>query len=375
MPAPKRFIVSVTNDLYTDQRVHKVCLYLRSKGHEVWLVGRKRKSSVPLAPREYRTIRLKLLFEKGALFYAAYNIRLFFFLLFRRFDVLVANDLDSLAANYLASVLRRKPLVYDTHEYFTEVPELVHRPRIKAVWERIEKFIFPKLKRVYTVNESIAALYHEKYKIPVQVVRNLPLKKKENQDPPSRETYGIPPHTRLIVIQGAGLNIDRGNEEMLEAMRYLDNALLLIIGQGDVLPLLKESARDPELKDKVRFMGRMPYTELSGITQLADVGITLDKDTNLNYRYSLPNKLFDFIQCGVPVVASDLPEVKKIVLAYEVGIIVPSHDPKVIAEEISRLLQDKVKWERLKKNTSTAAKALHWEKETLVLDQIYEGLH
>src|SRR5688500_271887 len=105
--------------------------------------------------RSYRTNRFRMFFEKGALFYAWFNVRLFWFLLFRSSDILVANDLDTLLPNYLVSKLKRKKLVYDSHEYFTEVPELISRPKVKAVWEHIERFIFPKLKYVSTVNHSI----------------------------------------------------------------------------------------------------------------------------------------------------------------------------------------------------------------------------
>jgi hypothetical protein len=148
MTKKKRAIVSVTNDLYTDNRVNKICLFLVEEGYDVLLVGRLRKNSLPLASRAYKTKRLKLLFDKGPLFYASYNLRLFFLLLVQRADVLVANDLDTLLANFVAKKFKPSTkVVYDSHEYFTEVPELTKRPRIQRFWLGIEKFIFPKLKR------------------------------------------------------------------------------------------------------------------------------------------------------------------------------------------------------------------------------------
>src|SRR5690606_16060536 len=153
-------------------RVHKVCLFLMQQGYDVLLVGRMRKNSLPL-DRPYATKRMKLSFEKGAKFYAAYSFRLFWFLLFKKSDVLVSNDLDTLLPNYLISRIKRKKLVYDTHEYFTEVPELVSRPKVQAIWEKIEGWIFPKLKFIYTVNDSIARRYGEKYGKNLSVVRNI----------------------------------------------------------------------------------------------------------------------------------------------------------------------------------------------------------
>ena len=123
----QKIIVSVTNDLSTDQRVDKICNTLLELNFDVVLIGRKLPNSIRVK-RVYSTRRFKLWFNKGALFYANYNIRLFFFLLFNKTDALWSNDLDTLLPNYLISKWKNKKLIFDSHEYFTEVPELVDRP-------------------------------------------------------------------------------------------------------------------------------------------------------------------------------------------------------------------------------------------------------
>ena len=364
----KKVIVSVTNDLVSDQRVHKVCITLSAMGFEVLLVGRKLPGSPPLEERAYKTKRLRLLFTKGPLFYACFNLRLFILLLFRSFDLLVANDLDTLLANHLAAGMKSKPLVYDTHEYFTEVPELQGR-KAKKVWEFIEARIFPGLKDVITVNDSIAQLYQQKYGIKVNVVRNMPRKRTDFKSL-SRSELGIPEEKRLIILQGAGINIQRGAEEAVLAMKYVDNAILLIVGGGDVLPRLKKMQKTEDLEDKLRFYPRQSIDKLYAFTSLADIGLSLDKDTNLNYRYSLPNKIFDYIQCGTPVLASGLPEVRRIIEGYDVGMITESHRPEDIARQMQYMLQHdykKLKRENLRK----AAAVLVWENEEEVLHEIY----
>jgi glycosyltransferase involved in cell wall biosynthesis len=367
----KKLVVSVSNDLVTDQRVHKTCTTLVNLGFDVLLIGRMKHDSLQLSPRSYRTHRMKLMAEKGVLFYLSFQLRLLIRLLRNPADVYLANDLDTLWPNRIVSRLRNKPLVYDTHEIFTEVPELVNRPFKQRIWRMLESRIFPRLNYVFTVNASIADWYEKQYGIKPQVVRNMPRKATTAPLQRTRKDVGLPEDKPIILLQGAGLNIQRGAEEAVLAMQYLDNVLLLVIGGGDVLPELQQFVRRYNLSEKIKFQPKMPLEELMEWTKLADIGLTLDKDTNLNYRYSLPNKLFDYIHAGLSVLCSDLPEVRKIVEQYQVGNIVHSHDPVDIAKNIQDMLQDKNQMQIWRANTKKAAEELNWENEELVLHRVY----
>lgn len=367
-------IVSVSNDLFSDQRVDKVCNTLDFLGFEVTLVGRKLPNSLPLAPRKYKTKRIKLLFKKGPLFYSELNFRLFWYLLFKKHSVLLANDLDTLLANYKVSKFRRTELVYDSHEYFTEVPELKEGSLAKNMWLRIERYIFPKLKNVYTVCDSIAKVYEDKYKVSVKVVRNIPKQNLQTKFK-TRQELGLPKDKKVLLLQGAGINIDRGAEEMLEAMKYLSqDYLFVIVGGGDVFEILKEKIAKDNLEDKVKIVGKVAYEELINYTFNSDLGLSLDKNTNLNYQYSLPNKLFDYINYQTPVLTSNLVEIRKIVETYKVGWITKSHNPKNIAETILGIFNNEEEYEDKKNNTKKASEELNWENEELVLKEIYSKL-
>ncbi len=370
----KRAIVSVINDLSTDQRVHKVCNTLHKLGFEVILIGRKQRKSLALSKRDYATKRMFLLFEKGSFFYAEYQVRLFFYLLFHRADILVSNDLDTLLPNYLISKLRTSNLVYDSHELFCEVPELQNNPIKKQIWKRLERWIFPKLKHVFTVNDSIAKIYKDEYNVEVNVIRNIPLLSNQtNFIKLSKEELGLPTDKKIILLQGAGINMDRGAEEAIQAMQFVNDALLLIIGSGDVIPVLKQMVIDLKLNSKIKFIEKIPFEKLMQYTHHADIGLTLDKDTNVNYRFSLPNKLFDYIHAGVPVLASNLVEVKKIIDHYAVGDCIVSHDPKHIADKLNRILADDSTLQIWKKNTKIVANSLNWEHEELKLIDVYKN--
>lgn len=358
----KKAIVTVINDLVTDQRVNKNCITLQKQGYEVLLVGRKQKKSPPMDSRPYACHRMRLLFEKGPLFYAEYNIRLFIFLIFHNATLLFSNDLDTILPCLLISRIKRSKVLFDSHEYFTETPELVHRPRVQSVWKRIEAYSVPRLGKLITVNESIANLFREKYGVEVFVVRNIPISRTL---PPKGESQplGLPVNKQLLVIQGSGINVQRGAEELVQAMRYLPHCHLLIIGGGDVLPILKEMVAEYEISERVSFLPRMPYTQMMTYTQWAKLGFTLDKDTNLNYRFSLPNKLFDFIQAGVPMVASHLVEIERIIRQYDIGTFIDEHTPEAIANTIKSVLENETQYAVWKQNLKRAAAELSWENE------------
>ncbi len=354
-------IVCVTNDLCTDQRVHKTCMALGKCGFEVIEYGRILPSSFPLE-RAHTTLRKKHIFNRGPLFYAEYNIRLFIFLLLNDAILIWANDLDTLPAAFLASKFKKKKLIYDTHEFYTETPELVNRPFIQSIWRKIESAIFPKLSTIITVNDSIAKLYKEKYKKNIDVIRNIPAS--FNIDvPKTRKELGLPEDKKILIIQGAGINIDRGAEEACLAMQHLEDCILLIIGSGDVIPMLKKMTSELGLESRIIFRNKMDFKELRHYTMCADIGLAIDKDTNINYRYSLPNKLFDYLHAGIPVLTSGLPELDKILDHYDAGYKIRNHDPQQIADVIKNIFNSYDEYKVKKFNASQAGKKLRWENE------------
>lgn len=358
-----RVIFSVINDVSTDKRVDKIALTLQEMGHQVTIVGRKLRNSPPVS-RSYHVKRMRLIFNKKVIFYIAYNIRLFFFLLFSKVDILVANDLDTLLPNFLAAKLKRKKIIYDSHEFFTEVPELIGRRLVKSCWLFIEKLILPRIKYAYTVSEPIAETYREKYGIQIETIKNLPhyIESLNNNPKPNDQ--------KIILYQGA-LNMGRGIELVIKAMKYLPEYKFIVVGDGDITSKLKALAAGEKILEKIIFTGRLVPEQLSSFTKQADVGISLEEDMGLNYRYALPNKLFDYIQNRIPVLVSDLPEMKKIVKKFQVGEILKKREPEKVAQVIKEICENETKIKQWKKNADIAAKELCWEIEKEKIIKLY----
>ena len=369
----QKIIISVTNDLTTDQRVDKVCNSLINIGFDVLLIGRKLPNSLPLQ-LNYKTHRIKLFFNKGFLFYAEYNIRLFFYILFKKKEILLSNDLDTLLANYLISKIQNKKLVYDSHELFTEVPELVNRPKTQKIWRKLEKNILPKLKNTYTVCQSIADYYNKKYKTDFKVVRNIPVF--SNIQHKEVINHALQPKTKdqipkIIIYQGA-LNKGRGIELMIKTMQYLDNCKFVIVGDGDISEELKTLVKYENLINEIEFLGKKTPSELKKITPQADLGISIEEDLGLNYHFALPNKIFDYIHANIPVLGSDLPEMKQIVSDYQVGEIIQNRNPEKLARQIQNILNKESDF--WNKNLKKATLDLQWQKEEKQLKLIFKNL-
>jgi len=364
--------MSVTSCICHDQRVLKIAEALSDINGCVTLAGRHR-SNCPDGPVPFDIIRFRMIFERGFLFYAFFNIRLFFYLLFHRYDLLVANDLDTLLPNFLVSKLKKIPVVYDSHEYFTDVPEITDRPMVKWIWKTIEKSVFPHLRYVMTVSDSIARLYETEYGIRPLTVRNCS-RPSVTISPYTREELGVPVTDLLLILQGTGINIDRGAEELLEAVFSADDVSLLIVGSGDVVDFLKKKTGELKMENRVKFIPPVNWNELIRYTKSADAGVSLDKNSNQNYLYSLPNKLFDYISSGIPVIVSDLPEVSRIVKETCCGLIIDSVTPEKIKDAITILRDNSTMMADLRSNAVKASESLNWNSERIKLMDFYKRI-
>lgn len=366
----KKIIVSVISDLVTDQRVQKECRTLHKMGFEVLLIGRKSKRTFLLNDLPFKTIRFHNLFRKGPFMYLFFNVQLLFYLLFKKADVLWSNDLDTLLPNSIVSKLKNYQLVYDSREYFTES---VIKKTSKKIWEILERTFFPQLKNVITVNNSIKEVYEKQYKVPVTVIRNVPyqLTKTLSDAKPL-----LPAIKKILVMQGNGLNENRGAEEAILTMQYLpEEFMLYFIGGGTILNNLKLMTHGLKLNNKITFIDLLPYEEMMGYTRQCFLGLIFEKIyVSDEHRFSLPNKFFDYIHAGIPVLSSKAVEIKLIIEEYQLGTFIESFDPKEIAKTVVAISANKEIYNQWKQNTIAAAREFNWENEEKILIHFMNNL-
>ena len=359
-----RAIIAVISDLSTDMRVRKHSALLSAMGFSVTLIGRHNPNALPLSLPSATASMLRVPFRKGPMMYLWFNMALLFRLLrLREADIYIANDLDTLIPCYMVSRLNRKPLVYDAHEYFTGQYSLTERRFKRSLWKRAERSLLPGIRYMMTVSDSIAEIYRQEYGCEPVVVRNLPMPV-INMLPYQRSRLTAAADDLLVVFQdGSGDNPGRGVSELLEAMTLLENVKLVVIGTGKRIEEARQQVEKQRIDHKVIFLPRVQWKEMIGYIKCCDAGLSIDADTCINQRFSLPNKLFDTIGAGVPVIVSPLPEVSAIVAKYRCGLVLDEMTPGAIAGALSLLRDDRQLLSELKANARSAAEELNWEKE------------
>lgn len=368
----KKIVFTVTNDLSYDQRMIRICTSLAKAGYEVTLVGRKRKQSIPLDKRAFRQKRLNCWFGKGKLFYAEYNTRLFFFLLVTKMDCLCAIDLDTILPCYFVSVIKKTKRVYDAHELFCEMKEIVTRPAIYKLWKKIERFAVPKFKFGYTVNQPIADEFSKMYGMSYEVIRSVPELAVDSGEPASpSQTIHHKPQT-FILYQG-DVNEGRSFETLIPAFKYV-NAPFVICGEGNFFTQAKQIAKENGLEEKVIFKGKLKPEVLRAFTPTAYIGITFFENNGMSNYLSLGNRFFDYIHGELPQLCVDYPAYREINKQFEVAVLVDNLSVENIAEKLNLLLNDAVLYNRLKSNCRAAKKVLNWQEEEKKLLAFYKNL-
>ncbi len=356
----KKLVFTVTNDLSYDQRMIRICTSLAGNGYDVLLVGRQFTHSIALSSQPFRQKRIRCFFSKGFGGYAEYNIRLFFFLLIVKHDLVCAIDLDTVIPCWLSAFIKRTKKVYDAHELFCEMKEIVTRPLIYRCWKTIEKIFLPSFRLGYTVNGPIARQYQEMYGIRYEVIRNLPVLQPLTAQPSAN---------KYLLYQGA-VNEGRSFETLIPAMKNI-SLPLVICGDGNFMEQAKMLVKQHQLEDRIIFKGKLVPSALRMVTEQAWLGLTLFDGKGLSNYYSLANRFFDYMHAGVPQICIDFPVYRELNDAYQFAYMIPDTDANTIANAVRELLNDPSVYTSFRKACLAARETLNWQEEEKKLIGFY----
>lgn len=310
--------------------------------------------------------------------YAEFILRAFFQVLFRRSRIIVAHDLTSLIPAFAASRLTGRRLVYHAHEIMGEMDEVA--APFQSLWRNLDRFFCPKVDSIVTPEPHRAQIYMTDYgakKLPV-VVANCPLYRPSVRSNLLRD-YVVARNSsieRIILYQGI-IEPDRCIDNIIHAMSMVPARFAFILmgtGHKGYFDKLTGAIETLSLTDRIFFHPYVPYDRLHAYTSSADIGVLLYRNTNRNNYYCAPNKLYEYFQAGLPVIASDFPGMHAIVGQRRLGFCVDPEDPASIAYAMIKLLDSEVRNEIIERIESLREREFQYEKEFENLSPLYTSL-
>jgi glycosyltransferase involved in cell wall biosynthesis len=291
-----------------------------------------------------------------------------------KYDYIWANDLPTLYPAYIISKRLRAKLIFDSHEIYTEtinqffprdkkgLKGFITKMLIKSMrWHgrQVEKKIFPKIDEFITVNESLLNYFKKRYAIKNStIIMNLPNLNdynSANKKVDFRNKFNWQENSLILIYQGA-LNEGRGLNLIIQTIKNLDDRFkLIILGNGTLKDDLVQLSQDLDLSDRIKFFDAVNLKELPSHTKGADIGINLLEPFNLSKKLASPNKLFEYIHTGIPIVASDTIENRKVIEKFSIGMCCYNN-----IDEISKAVLD-VSEKDYKTNLNVAKEKFSWE--------------
>ncbi len=357
--------IVANSDLLYDQRLQRISSSLRDNGYAIDLLGRLFTKGRLEKPRQ--DAHLTMWFQKGKLAYLELNFRIFFWLIFRKYDAICSVDLDTLPACWLASRLRDFQLIQDSHEYMAEVPEVASRPLTRWMWHQVAKLFLPSCDLNYTVSASLVEEFRKVYHVDFQLIRNISKRRLGQNEIPYPD--GLP-KSDFLVFLGA-VNMGRGLEELLPILVNRTESLV-VLGDGDRMPAVRKLVIELGLEDRVFLPGKVSPEMAAVILKQARAGLNLLTDEGLSYRYSLANKFFDYVQAGIPQVCIAFPEYEILMKQFKVGITC-NLNPKDLNSALDYIAIPENRLHPIEE-TAKAALVWNWQEEEKELLRLYDGL-
>lgn len=365
--------VAITNNYMYDQRVQKVVRYLVSVGYHITIIGRnfpvlRQEDIDSIHPDLHESVSIDLLslkFSRGWRFYLEFNWKLWRLLRKQKYDVYLANDLDTILGLFHGSAHHAKR-IFDAHEWFEEVDELQKKPFVRWIWKTIAHRYIPKFTHCYTVNQWLADTFSTAYSKDFAVVRNIPVKRRLEEALTQAIEEALPKD--FILYQGV-INSGRGLDKVISAWTN-DLPPLVIAGYGDKVDQFKRLAHQQGKSDLIIWLGRITPGLLPSITKRALLGLHLLDTASKNYRYSLANKCFEYMHANLPMLTVKTPIHELLHEKAPYFLMLDDIQPEHIAQGIKRCLSAESQ-QAMRQAANEAKENFTWAIECQQLETMY----
>ena len=318
-------------------------------------------------------IRIKTpFFRGGPLKFLHFNIKVFSFLLFKNFKIIHCHDLWTIPAGLLLRLLKNFKLVYDAHEYYAGLEVFTRNKLKRKIWMLVETLAIQYIDVLITVSDPIAQLYRERYSSlkSIVVIRNVP----KLETIVDNYKQHLPETDKKIIIFHGHFRPGRGLLQLVEAMTLINDGHLVLIGGGELQEEIEKKIKILNVQHKISLKNYISTDELIATTSAADLGVVLYEHTSVNYKHALPNKFFEYIMAGIPILASNLGTFEEYINSYDIGKTVDPQNIPEIAKVIDQMLSNEEQLLKWRANSIRASKDLNWEIESEKLYSVYEKI-
>jgi len=363
MSVQKKIVIAFLGNAYHDSRVVNLIDSLKQENFQVKTI------SFDWKTKDFKTqlgeTSIHKLDKSNSSLSFYFN---FFFLLIKNLlkhkaQIYFAEDIYTLPVVYFFAKFNKAKVFYNSREIYAHLAGLRNKGVVQSIIARVERTFIHKVDTVFVTGQMDAEYLEEAYGIKnLVVVRNLPKYKEEITPINLREKLYISKEEKIILYQGVILE-GRGILFLIKLLGKINNAHFVIVGDGEFRKEFEKYANESTLKNRVHFIGAVAHENLLNYTAAADVGISLIENISISYYYALPNKLFEYIMAGVPVLSSKLPQMKKVVSENKVGQCVDMTNEEEVVQVLNMMLNDDEMLKEYSLNCKKAAKELNWEVE------------
>jgi glycosyltransferase involved in cell wall biosynthesis len=363
MSEKKKVIITFLGNIEYDTRCNNLFNTLESEGFDVEFIGFDWLTENFTPVKGKKTVYKLSKKPFSFFFYFKFYSLLKLHLLSKKFDIIFAEDLYCLPVCVVIGKIKKAKIIYDCRELFGFLAGLKNKKLVQKFWSSIEKLFIKKANLILTTGEMDSEFIRSQYHITNDlVIRNLPLYRKADSPFDYYSVLNIDKSKKILLYQGVVLH-GRGLKMIFGLLQTTNDFVLVIAGGGEMLSFYRDLAEKLQITDKVFFIGKIPQEKLINYTAGAFVGLSLIENISLSYYYALPNKLFEYIMAEVPVIATDLPQMKKIIDDFNVGLTIKENDIEQLKQFLNELINDDSYYNQLKLNCRIASQTLNWEKE------------